>query len=83
MKLKTIETIVWTFGIIIFVMLTIKISINSKDYSCDNCVVILTNTLADGQSYEFGTFNIEELFKEYENGHCKIVWSTTGGYTNG
>ena len=37
--------------------------------------------MAGGSSFEFGNFNVEELFNEYyHEGHCAIGWDPTQGY---
>jgi hypothetical protein len=83
MKPETIETLIWIFAIVVFTGLTTKLLLDSRSLSCDKCEVTLTNTVAGGQPYEFGTFNVQELFDEYEDGHCTVSWSSTGGYSYG
>ncbi len=83
MKTDTIESLIWIFAIIVFTGLTMKISSDSNDFSCDKCEVTLTNTMAGGQPYKLGTFKIEDLFEEYKDGHCVITWTSTGGYVYG
>jgi len=83
MKIETMETIIWIFTIVVLAGLTTKLLLDSRALSCDKCEVILTNTVAGGKPYDFGTFNVQYLFEEYNNDHCVITWSSTGGYAYG
>ena len=80
---KTInrETYLWIFCITIVLLLSVKVTLDSQDFSCSECSITLVNTMAGGSSFEFGNFNVEELFNEYyHEGHCAIGWDPTQGY---
>jgi len=80
MKQDNIETIVLVFCIVVLIFLTIKISIDSTNYSCDKCIVSLSNSL------ELGTFNkfyeepVTKLIESYKNGTCIYTWDPNQGY---
>jgi len=84
MKKKTLENIMWVFCIIVISGLSAKLYIDSQEYSCDKCTVTLYNQAPLSDVYfEFGTYQIKELFENYVDGRCLVRWDPTQGYYNG
>lgn len=84
MKNKTIETLIWIFCILVLVVLIGKIGFESDEYDCSECSVTFTNTLVGVGDYEFGEYQIKELFEEYvRTGKCLVGWDPVQGYYNG
>ena len=84
MNNETRGTLIWLFCILIISVLIGKIAIESGDYDCSKCTVVLVNTPPVGEPYDFGEFAIKELFETYSNtGRCLIKWDPTQGYYNG
>ena len=80
MNIETRETLLWIFCIVIVIVLAGKIGIEAKDYDCSKCEVNLYNKIVGSEYHDLGEFSIKELYEEYKDGHCAIVWSPTQGY---
>jgi len=85
MELETRETLIWSFCLIVVILLSAKIVVESGEYTCSECTVTFTNTMASGGSdYEFGEYKIRDLFEDLtQNGHCSVIWDSTQGYQHG
>jgi hypothetical protein len=80
MKAETVENILWTFCIIVFLCLAARsLSISSK-CDCSQCTVELKNVMFSGETHVFGVFNVSDLFEEFVDGHCALGWNPTQGY---
>jgi len=84
MKRENFENMLWIFCIITLLSLSLFLILKSSNYNCDNCSVILSNKIVGGEYYEYGEYQIKELFEEYyKEGNCALRWNPTQGYYNG
>ncbi len=85
MKRETQETLIWIFCLLVVILLSVRMIVESGNYNCEECTVTFTNTIASGEvDYEFGEFKIKELFEDLtQNDHCAVVWDSTQGYQYG
>jgi len=85
MERDTQETLIWIFCLLIVILLSARMIINAESYNCLECTVTFTNTIASGgEDYEFGVYQIKELFEDLtQNDHCAVVWDSTQGYQYG
>jgi len=80
MKRETTESIIWGICIVILIILTIKIQIDSTEYDCDKCIVSLSNAQAYGGFYKAYEEPIIKLIEAYKDGTCLYTWDPTQGY---
>lgn len=78
------EKIIWIFCTSVVIFLFFWVTYPTQEYDCNKCTVTLKNEIPGSDFvYEFGVFNITELFEEYyKNNTCIVTWSPSQGYTH-
>jgi len=82
MKRENVDTCIYLFCIFVLVGLTLRISGNAADYSCDKCIITLKNSLPNGPFISPYVIqeNITYLIENYKSGKCVYQWDPTQGY---
>jgi len=75
--------LVMIFCILVFIGLTIKVSVDGSKLSCDKCTVDFKNIQAvTNQQYVIENVSVLKLIKAEEVGECLFTWDPTQGYVN-
>ena len=81
MKNEHIESILWTFMIVVSFLLANYVEDNGKEMTCNQCTVDLYNKRPTGEYFFFEQYKIQDLYEEYYyEGTCTIKWDPTQGY---
>ena len=79
MRNKT--TIILSILVIILCLgLSVKMIIESRQYSCDKCEVHFKSKLFMGDYYSTVNKSIIDLYQSYINENCLVSWDRTQGY---
>jgi len=81
MKPETKESLLIIICIVIFLGLTVKLTLEASKYDCDMCTVSLSNM--QGLTSDFHKVyeeNITKLIEAYKDGDCLYGWDPNQGY---
>ena len=82
MKREHLEAILWTFMIVVLILLAVRIDNRGETMDCNQCTVTFQNKMAGGEYFDFGEYKIKELYDElYFDGTCALSWNPTQGYS--
>lgn len=81
MNNEKIEAIIWTFCIVVFIMLGARANDMQEENKCGQCTVKLKDKTFLGEYEEFGEFRVIALFGGLViDNKCMIKWDKEGGY---
>ena len=81
MNKEHVESILWTFMIVVCLFLANYIEEGGKETTCNQCTVELLNKIPGGEYFLFREYKIQDLYEEYYyEGLCTVKWDPTQGY---
>lgn len=79
--------VIWSVLVIVLLALNLMLFINGLSLDCEKCTVKFKNTRISGadlvEPMLYTEIKARELFEEFKNDHCMIIYDRVQGYLKG